>query len=331
MKKMSVKKLITLSAMLALSMAFTACGKKESEEGLNKSPEAVEEVKEEKGEEVKEEKTEEVKEEENTAGEKEEAKEGSLVDIIRHKVSCTPVEDVTLKGFYDTIEAEASYGEKYPELAAKLGEINEELKKEALDGIAACGGSYQDFETAVEDPAERESLLEAYKDMTYESEISLKRADDIMFSFTVSSYSFTGGAHPFQASVSYNLDPKSGKEISLEDVVGDYENIHELIKGEVLKEYADYELDEDTLDDSLAMIIKDKTFNFIVNDEGLYIIFNPYDIAPYAAGDLSITLSYEDYPDLLKEEYVLKEKEDLESMVTKSTDEATEEVEPSSY
>ena len=166
--------------------------------------------------------------------------------------------------------------------------------------------------------ADSDSVSEQ-KDIT----ISIDRADDKLFTILVSFYDESGGAHPNHGTTSVNVDPLTGAELSLSQVLDNDENIATIIRDELTKDYPEqveefdsyYYQGEGEDSDVFKQKYIDGTYNFSVNGDGLYIFFSPYDIASYAAGYMEITISPDKYPDLIKKEYILSQSQDMEKIV----------------
>lgn len=114
---------------------------------------------------------------------------------------------------------------------------------------------------------------------------------------------FTGGAHPNSFYTVLNFNPKTGEEIVLSDILK--ENYEEPLTDILIKNLA-RQLQVDNIEE-----IKEKGYlyqdnemfisnNFILDSEKIVFIYNRYEIAPYALGDIMITVTYDELKDLLK-------------------------------
>ena len=106
--------------------------------------------------------------------------------------------------------------EKYPALAKTLEEIstkeNDEINKTFNDNREQAAQSFED--------AEDKELFGTYTDTRT---ILPQRSDAAVVSFLETLSSFTGGAHDTKTFAAHNIDPETGKEIALSDVVKDEE------------------------------------------------------------------------------------------------------------
>ncbi len=157
-------------------------------------------------------------------------------------------------------------------------------------------------------------------DMYYslQNKVVVKRADDKILSYLREDYSYTGGAHPNTAYVSYNYDPETGKELTLQDVVTDYDGLYEKVVEALQKVYEDNDgnvLFTDYRDTVKSMFYGTEstdagtedmsypagTLNWVMTKDGIAVIFNQYDIAPYAAGQIAAEIPFE--TGLIREDY----------------------------
>lgn len=114
---------------------------------------------------------------------------------------------------------------------------------------------------------------------------------------------FTGGAHPNSYYTVLNFDPATGEEVVLQDILKEnYEEpLTELLISTLAAdlEVEDYEgiKEKGYLYPNADMYISN---NYILEKEQIVFIYNKYDIAPYAVGDITISISYDNIKDLLK-------------------------------
>lgn len=114
---------------------------------------------------------------------------------------------------------------------------------------------------------------------------------------------FTGGAHPNSYYTVLNFNPKTGEEVVLQDILKDnYEEpLTELLISTLAAdlEVENYEgiKEKGYLYPNADMYISN---NYILEKEQIVFIYNKYDIAPYAVGDITISISYDKIKDLLK-------------------------------
>lgn len=126
------------------------------------------------------------------------------------------------------------------------------------------------------------------------------RADSRLVSIRQDQYTYSGGAHPMYGSLGVNIDTASGKRLTISDVVTDFEKFTELVESSLSEDYEEvfYDREDGFLDE-----LDPESFNWTMDYESLKVYFNPYMLAPYAAGMQEATLYFMDYPELFNEKY----------------------------
>lgn len=135
-------------------------------------------------------------------------------------------------------------------------------------------------------------------------ESSVERIDSSVISIKSFHYDFAGGAHGNYGSVGATFDAKTGAVLSFWDLAKDKKAFAEATLENCLTQvsaeygdglYVDYE-----------EIIRDvwaEEPNWYLDGTGITVIFTPYEIGPYAMGEVYVTLPYQEFADLLKPEY----------------------------
>ena len=124
-------------------------------------------------------------------------------------------------------------------------------------------------------------------------------------------FAYTGGAHYTRDDTSLYYDNKTKEFVDLKYFFKDDEAFKKLSS---IAYYYVLKLEDKTFDELWVKRGTDPTidnyrhFNF--KDEGLEILFPPYQIASWADGEIKITIPYEEINDLLKEEYRNTSKEE---------------------
>lgn len=120
-------------------------------------------------------------------------------------------------------------------------------------------------------------------------------------SYIMTREEYRGGAHPSTENTVVCFDPATGAEITLKDIFKDgYE--------EPLLEMLNRKL---MADEGVSTIegLREKgyfgedmfiTNNFILGNDSMTFLYNRYEIAPYAMGDILISLDYETLKDIMK-------------------------------
>ncbi len=164
--------------------------------------------------------------------------------------------------------------------------------------------------------ANRDSFFSMYKDIFKDEKLSATNeyfamnyanltSTDVVYneknilSLAISNYDFEGGAHGNHGTtlVSYNLNEK--KVIILNDVFGaDYKPIlNKALETSLRKKF------KLASKDSLSNILFDNkieaTDNFCITNKGILFMYNPYEIASYAAGEIDLYVPFADIKQVL--------------------------------
>ena len=154
---------------------------------------------------------------------------------------------------------------------------------------------------------------------TQESKMNVERKDNKLLVLSNQIYYDAGGAHPSTNSVFTNIYVPTGKELKIDDVVVDKNSFYDTLKTELKKQNPDYGFFEDwenNIDTYKKGYIDlsegnedgeelryEVALNFMLLDGKLNVYFNPYDLGPYASGGVGVNLSYDEFKDIVKDEY----------------------------
>ena len=137
----------------------------------------------------------------------------------------------------------------------------------------------------------------------YIANSEVKRGYKEYINYTIIWEEFTGGAHPNSYYTVLNFNPETGEEIVLGDILKeDYdEPLTEILINNLAKQLQVEDIEgikeKGYLYQDYEMFISN---NFILDTEKIVFIYNKYEIAPYAVGDIMIDVTYEELKDLLK-------------------------------
>lgn len=310
MKKNYKIRKIVIATMLALTMAaggLTGCGNDDldivdvSEESDEK--EAVEEVESDNSEkdnasasDVTEDKSEEsesiatetedaeaVEAEESAQVAEEEASDIPEIYIYNKSYNYYSDDDKLL--FYESYEelhlTEKSK-EKYPKLADAFDKYNSSLPCE--DSLRE--GNIEMAKTMIENGG-------FYGELYHTTKVSIHRADSEIVSFTSEVSDYTGGAHGYYGTGGYTFDTKTGKELSINDVVKDKSEYYEKLKESFSEYYATAIESEPNMENALEEILTDSYEpSFSVEPYGVTSYFSPYTLGSYAAGEQAIPVIF---------------------------------------
>ncbi len=245
-----------------------------------------------------------------TAGEKVATVERQLLDAGRIPVQVeshfqeVPGEeedgvDILSQVKYQKLQLTEEASGLYPELEQALEAYSDRQETEMKSALGTLAGGA------------REGLQQGWMNREFyipffsESETEVLRADRRVFSFCTQTGEYAGGAHPNSSFYAQTLDPLTGEEISLSQVLTDTQGLSETIFAE-MKE-TEEERAEVIGDEQLAGIrgiVQGGLLTFGLSEEGLHAYFSPYAIGPYALGAFDVLLPYSKYPELFREEYL---------------------------
>lgn len=130
-------------------------------------------------------------------------------------------------------------------------------------------------------------------------------------------------AHPTSALIGYTFDTESGKQLALEDILetGDgssaaEKEIREKFAAALTAGFLDYEYSGDLLQWGRRSAEEIVTGSFLeleeswrerhwyLSPEGFHMLFDVYQIGPYAAGNINVTVPWEKLSGIIKSEYM---------------------------
>lgn len=136
--------------------------------------------------------------------------------------------------------------------------------------------------------------------------VKLERADGRVLSFLFGEYLFTGGAHGMYSSRAYVFDAQSGELLTLDAITPDAEALRSFLvqrmmeqveQDEALREEIDAYLYEKSREEALSALLREGSW--YLDEQGLVIFSDLYELAPYAAGIQSFRVTYEELGDLI--------------------------------
>lgn len=129
----------------------------------------------------------------------------------------------------------------------------------------------------------------------FDTSITITRADDSYFSFLTEDYSDTHGAHPSTGHRAYTIDVKEGTQLTLTDVLPDTSKLAERLSKDLLDAYGEQTFfSPDTLTEDVQTMIDSEGESgnmvwYLNNDDTITFLFPQYAVAPYAAGEQTLT------------------------------------------
>lgn len=129
----------------------------------------------------------------------------------------------------------------------------------------------------------------------FQGEIKVDSISNTLISMVATTQYFTGGAHGGRGTYFINIDPVTGKKITLDDILktGYKEPLRQIGETQFNGKYvqsdstavSDFQFEDDKFQ------LND---NYGILKDGIKFFYNIYEIAPYAAGTQEISIPYQD-------------------------------------
>lgn len=104
---------------------------------------------------------------------------------------------------------------------------------------------------------------------------------------------YYGGAHGVENVKNFHFDLKTGEFFELSDLTDTPEKLHDMIAGDIVDGIYDGGGEGEYFDGFDATIRSREQYNVALNEDGVEVIFDEYEIAPYASGLPTFTVPYE--------------------------------------
>ncbi len=185
-----------------------------------------------------------------------------------------------------TLRLDEEAAARYPALAAVL-------EKKAEEELEVLTGQVEKLEQWA-----REDGRDGYYD---DCNVIVERADGNILSIRQKYYEYSGGMHPNNCTTGWNLNPASGEEYTLDDIMPDTTDLLVRIEERLFEKYP-----AETFFAEKGKVLEDYTTENLVwtlGYQGITFYFSPYEIAPYVAGTLTATIWFDEAPALFYEEY----------------------------
>ena len=196
---------------------------------------------------------------------------------------------------YNTVEAE---GEGSEGVAAAVQQWSNQREEELRAFI-----SQYTSEAAVDESMEPDD----YYRYSIFHELQTARADERVVSLIETTSEYFGGAHGEYGSSGVNFDAQSGKILQLSDILTEEEGFHKKAEEYIIQKLS--EMYEEGLFPGYEDTVRgmwDHDQNWYLDAAGITFIFTPYEIGPYAMGEVFVTLPYMEVMEYLADSYVLE-------------------------
>lgn len=147
-----------------------------------------------------------------------------------------------------------------------------------------------------------DDLKHAWYEYRYEIETDTQKGKDGCLVYVINLNMYEGGAHGIHQQLVMNFDEKTGKQITYDDlfVQGHEHRLREMLLEELKRQTKTNSLEELQEQDYLLTMDIYAPQNFILGDDEITFIYNPYEIAPYAKGNTELTLPYSALKEIMK-------------------------------
>lgn len=121
--------------------------------------------------------------------------------------------------------------------------------------------------------------------------------------YGVKRYSYTGGAHGMSGTSCYAMELADFRFLNCDNIFEDIyiQNISDLIVAQIVKDRSLKTPSQLSEDGFFSVEEIAPTDNFYFNEQGITWIYNPYEIAVYAIGQIKVTLSWSSIKDYISE------------------------------
>lgn len=210
--------------------------------------------------------------------------------------------DTLMWGSYALVQLTDEAKAAYPELAKSIEEFDKKEEEEYLNNYKELLGDARGWYDELED---KESFYECY----FKKNIDIVRADKAFLSIRVNEEDYMGGAHGSYGSGGYNFDSATGKELALKDVIPDIATLQNIVKDKLNEKYTDL-VTLDSLDEAVPQYLTgeaDQGCSWFITSEGVDIYFGIYQLGSYAAGTQTVSIRYDENPELFAEGFAKQE------------------------
>lgn len=163
------------------------------------------------------------------------------------------------------------------------------------DFDAVCTNFITNYKNSLEEDPEFTSAWQVYHTASVDYQSSK------LLNLTIDYYGFTGGAHGNGGSYSFFIDVKTGKQIKKESLFRDLKGFTKLAEKHFRKQQnvpANVNINE------TGYWFTDEKFhlpkNIFLNDTGVKLIYNQYEVASYAEGPIEVLIPYKEADKYLK-------------------------------
>ena len=149
----------------------------------------------------------------------------------------------------------------------------------------------------------KSEIPDAFGGWHYTAKVAVEVLTDTLLSLSVNDEYYTGGAHGGSGVYFINMNPKTGAEFTLDNLLKPDHNDILTSLGDKIFRQSKQLADTASLIDNYFEFPEDKfelNKNYGFKKEGIVFYYNSYEIAPYAAGPTEVLIPYDDLKDWIK-------------------------------
>lgn len=146
----------------------------------------------------------------------------------------------------------------------------------------------------------KEEFPDASAEYVFTSKSSISSSTDVLLSMSIENYSYWGGAHGYGSTSYLNFDKSTGKTLSINDLIKNQTEFLKLAETKFKKQKG---IAAEENINSTGYFFENDEFilpaNVGFNDQELLLVYNPYEVASYAEGQIIITLPFDEVKEYL--------------------------------
>gem|GEM_PF-2755290 len=235
--------------------------------------------------------------------------------IQNHNIEVKYNDATMAKGCYPVMQLSEEMQSKYPKLKPVIDKFNIDWK--------------EDFEEHIPSDFSDNSLSDC--DIYYCIEASISRFDEQLFIVKYDLSYDLGGPHGYYFTYASVYNPNDGKIIKLSDIVNNKTRLAKIIAEKIYEinpefEYGNYyncnngenykSSDIKQATELFEEMINDDKITWTINDNGLNIIFNEYDLAPHGqGGEFDFIIPYGELKNSIKSKYIITNTQAMDEIV----------------
>lgn len=237
----------------------------------------------------------------------EQVKDPEQTDISGQAIPLVTVENVHLERYtedgevllseiyMDNMTLEGEGYEKAAETVRRLFYSDEEEMRQTVDAYAEMAKEQYEFQ-------KDDGWFSGYMSTTY---YQITRLDTRILSVNGSSYDYSGGAHGYGADWGTTIDLESGNELEISRLAKDAPAFMDKATELLLADLGNKKEELSLFDDYESYVRENvENVNWYMDASGIVFVFTPYEIGPYATGNITVCVPYEEVGEYMKEEYL---------------------------